>query len=63
MVKIKDIDFWNKRYRILCEEFEKEIRTKKIELSEPGLENQIFSNIPAHDLNFHGKWDQIKTSF
>ena len=30
-------------------------RTKKIDLPEQGFEPQIFSNFPAHDLNFHGK--------
>jgi hypothetical protein len=43
----------------LCEEFEnekkKEQKKKKIDLPERGFENQIFSNFPAHDLNFHGK--------
>jgi hypothetical protein len=39
---------------------------KNFDLPEQGYEPQIFSNFPAHDLNFHGKWgwrDQIKTSF
>ena len=44
----------------------KEKRTKKIDLPERWFEPQIFSNFPAHDLNFHwkwGRWDQIKTWF
>jgi hypothetical protein len=35
-------------------------------LPEGGFEPQIFSNFPAHDLNFHVKFearDQIRTSF
>ena len=28
---------------------------KKFDLPEQGFEPQIFSNFPAHDLNFHGK--------
>ena len=43
--------------------FEKEKKKeKKIDLSERGIEPQIFSNFPTHDLNFHGRWgwwDQI----
>ena len=34
----------------------KEKKDKKIfDLPERGFEPQIFSNFPAHDLNFHGK--------
>ena len=39
---------------------------RKNDLPERGFEPQIFSNFPAHDLNFHvksGTLDQIKTSF
>ena len=28
---------------------------KNFDLQEQGFEPQIFSNFPAHDLNFHGK--------
>ena len=49
-------------------EFENEKKKGQnfFDLPEGGFEPQIFSNVPAHDLNFHGKrgaWDQIKTSF
>ena len=52
----------------MCEEFENEKKKeqKNFDLPERGFEPQIFSNFPAHDLNFHGKSgarDQIKTSF
>ena len=57
----------DKRYPLFCEELK---MTKKeqffFDLPERGFEPQIFSNFPAHDLNFHGKCgaqDQIKTSF
>ena len=45
------------RYPILCEEFEngKKKEQKRFDLLERGFESQIFSNFPAHDLNFHGK--------
>jgi hypothetical protein len=41
----------------LCEEFENEKKKeqKYLDLPKLGFENQIFSNFPAHDLNFHGK--------
>ena len=59
---------WNKRYPILSEEFENEKKKEQkiFDLPKRGFEPQIFSNFPAHDLNFHGKWgarDQFKTSF
>ena len=47
-------------------ENEQEKDKKNFDLPERGFEPQIFSNFPANDLNFHGKWgarDQIKTSF
>ena len=49
---------------MLCEEFENEKKKgqKKICITDEEFEPQIFSNFPAHDLNFHGKWgrwDQI----
>ena len=51
----------------MCEKFENEKKKeqKKFDLLDLGYEPQIFSNIHAHDLNFHGKLgapDQIKTS-
>jgi hypothetical protein len=41
----------------LFEEFENEKKKeqKYFDLPERGIEPQIFSNFPAHDLNFHGK--------
>jgi hypothetical protein len=41
----------------LCEEFENEKKKEQtnFDLPEQGFEPQIFSNFPAHDLNFHGK--------
>jgi hypothetical protein len=41
----------------LSEEFENEKKKEQIffDLPERGFETQIFSNFPAHDLNFHGK--------
>jgi hypothetical protein len=47
-------------------ENEKKKGQNLFDLLERGFEPQIFSNFPAHDLNFLGKWgarDQIKTSF
>ena len=41
-------------------------RAKNFWPSRREFEPQIFSNFPAPDLNFHGKWgrrDQVKTSF
>ena len=35
-------------------------KTKKNDLPEPGFESQIFSNFPAHDLNFRED-DKIKS--
>ena len=47
----------NKRYPLLCEEFENEKKRPKkcFDPPERGFEPQIFSNFAAHDLNFHGK--------
>ena len=47
----------NKRYPLLCEEFENEKKKVQIsfDLPEQGFEPQIFGNFSAHDLNFHGK--------
>jgi hypothetical protein len=41
----------------LCEEFKKKKKKEQkiVDLPERGFEPQIFSNFPAHDLNFHGK--------
>jgi hypothetical protein len=48
---------YNKRYPLLCEEFENEKKKRKFffDLLEQGCEPQIFSNLPTNDLNFHGK--------
>ena len=50
MVKIKDIHFCVKNLKM---------KRKKnkffFDLPEQGFEPQIFTNFPAHDLNFHGK--------
>ena len=45
------------RYAVFYGEFEneKKKRQKIFDLPERGFEPQIFSNFPAHDLNFHGK--------
>ena len=45
------------RYLLMCEEFgnEKKKEQNFFDLLERGFEPQIFSNFPAHDLNFHGK--------
>ena len=45
------------RYAVLYGEFENEKKKeqKNFDLPEPGFEPKIFSNFPAHDLNFHGK--------
>ena len=50
MVKNKDTQFF-------FGEFENEQKKDKkiFDLPEQGYEPQIFSNFPAHDLNFHGK--------
>ena len=46
-----------KRYSVFYGEFEYEKKKgqKNFDLPERGFEPQIFSNFPAHDLNFHGK--------
>ena len=50
MIKIKDTQFCGKNLKT---------NGKKghtiFDLPEWGIEPQIFSNLPAHDLNFHGK--------
>ena len=45
------------RYTVFYGEFENEKKKgqKNFDLPEWGFEPQIFSNFPAHDLNFHGK--------
>ena len=45
------------RYAVFYGEFENEQKKDKIffDLPERGFEPQIFSNFPAHDLNFHGR--------
>ena len=45
----------------MCEN-EKKKGQKLFDLPEQGFEPQIFSNFPAHDLNFHGReGDEIKS--
>ena len=45
------------RYAVFYGEFENKNKEgqKIFDLPERGFEPQIFSNFPAHDLNFHGK--------
>ena len=45
------------RYAVFYGEFENEKKKgqKNFDLPERGFEPQIFSNFPAHDLNFHLK--------
>ena len=43
MVKVKDTQLCVKNLKL------------KFELPEQGFEPQIFSNFPAHNLNFHGR--------
>ena len=45
------------RYTVFYGEFENEQKKdkKQFDLSEQGFKLQIFSNFPAHDLNFHGR--------
>ena len=50
MVKIKDTQFCVKNLKM-----KRKKNQKKFDLPERGFESQIFSNFPAHDLNFHGK--------
>ena len=48
----------------MCEEFENEKKKEQkiFDLPERGFEPQIFSNFPAHDLNFHEReGDKIKS--
>ena len=44
-------------YAVFYGEFENEQKQDKIffDLQELGFEPRIFSNFPAHDLNFHGR--------
>ena len=61
----EDIQKWLKtKIYSFYGEFENEQKKdkKKFDLPEWGFEPQIFSDFPAHDLNFHGRWgwqDQI----
>ena len=48
MVKNKDTQFFMENLKMNRK------RTKKFDLPERGFEPQIFSNFPAHDLNFYG---------
>ena len=45
------------RYTVFYREFENEQKKgqKNFDLPDRGFELQIFSNFPAHDLNFHGR--------
>ena len=56
IVKIKDTQFCVNNLKM---------KRKKgqmfFDLPERGLEPQIFSNFPAHDLNFQGEGDEIKS--
>ena len=50
MVKNKDMQFFMENLKMNRK------KTKKcFDLPEQGFEPQIFSNFPAHDLNFHGR--------
>ena len=59
MAKNKDMQFFMENLKM------KRKKDKIFDIPEWWLEPQIFSNFPAHDLNFQGKWawGQIKTSF
>ena len=48
MLEIKDIYFCEKNLKM-------KKKTKDFDLPKQGFEPQIFSNFPAHDLNFHWK--------
>ena len=50
MVKNKDMQFFYGEF-----ENEKKKGQTIFDLPERGFEPQIFSNLPAHDLNFHGR--------
>ena len=50
MDKNKDMQFFIGNLKI-----EKEKGQNNFDILERGFEPQIFSNFPAHDLNFHGK--------
>jgi hypothetical protein len=50
MVKDKDMQFFMENLEMKTKKGQ-----KKFDLPERGFEPQIFSNFPAHDLNFHVK--------
>ena len=50
MVKNKDMEFFMENLKM-----KRKKGQKNFDLPERGFEPQIFSNFPAHDLNFHGK--------
>ena len=50
MAKNKDIQFFMENLKMY-----RKRTTKKIDLPELRFEPKIFSNFPAHDLNFHGR--------
>ena len=52
MVKNKDMQFFMENLKI---KRKKKKGQKNFDLPERGFEPQIFTNFPAHDLNFHGK--------
>ena len=43
------------RCKVIYGEFENEKKKGQKSFDLPGFEPQIFSNFPAHDLNFQGK--------
>ena len=51
MIKNTDMQFFMENLKINEQKKDKE----KFDIPERGFEPQIFSNFPAHDLNFHGK--------
>jgi hypothetical protein len=50
VIKINDIHFFVKNSKM-----KRKKEKNNFDLPEQGFEPQIFSNFPAHDLNFHGK--------
>jgi hypothetical protein len=50
MIKNTDMQFFMENLKINEQKKDK----AKFDIPERGFEPQIFSNFPAHDLNFHG---------
>ena len=50
IIKDKDMQFFMEYLKM-----KRKKGQKNFDLPEQGFEPQIFSNFPAHDLNFHGK--------